>query len=92
MPNFSEADGPSYLRFNIAYHTHVSTNATKLAKFLGGYFDFIDAALAKGESVLVHCLAGAHRAGTAGVLLLMHKEGLDMEEAIKAAQALRPIM
>ena len=25
-----------------------------------------------GESVLVHCLAGAHRAGTTGIISLMH--------------------
>lgn len=94
MPNFREGQqgAPSYFRFNIAWHTHVSGNPTNLAKFLGGFFAFVDAALAQGKSVLVHCLAGAHRAGTAAVLLLMHKDGLGSEEATKAAQALRPII
>ena len=30
--------------------------------------------------MLVHCLAGAHRAGTTGCLLLMHKSGLGAEQ------------
>ena len=29
-----------------------------------------------GENVLVHCLAGAHRAGTAGVIAVMYLTGL----------------
>ena len=94
MPNFIEGKpgAPSYMRFNVAWHTHVSGNPTNCAKFLGGFFAFVDAALDQGKSVLVHCLAGAHRAGTAGVLLLMHKDGLSAEDGIKAAQALRPII
>ena len=94
MPHFSAnaPGGPSYMRFNIAWHTHVSGSPAKLSQFLGGFFAFMDAALSKGESVLLHCLAGAHRAGTAGVLVLMHKDGLDVEDAIRAAQALRPII
>ena len=39
---------------------------------------------------MVHCLAGAHRAGTTGVLLIMHKTGLGAAEATKAAKQLRP--
>jgi protein-tyrosine phosphatase len=33
--------------------------------------DFIDEALKRGENVMVHCLAGAHRAGTTGVSYMM---------------------
>lgn len=35
-------------------------------------FDFIDNAIANGGSVLIHCLAGAHRAGTTGCACLVH--------------------
>ena len=33
--------------------------------------EFINDVINRGESVLVHCLAGAHRAGTTGTLLLI---------------------
>ena len=64
MPNFREGQqgAPSYFRFNIAWHTHVSGNPTNLAKFLGGFFAFVDAALAQGKSVLVVAHAESLRA------------------------------
>jgi len=40
-------------------------------------FKFVDSELGAGNAVLVHCLAGAHRAGTAGTACLMHLCGLD---------------
>jgi len=40
----------------------------------------------------VHCLAGAHRAGTTGVACLIHYAGLDVPTAIMAAKRLRPII
>ena len=43
-------------------------------------------------SVLVHCLAGAHRAGTTGCILLMHKAGLSAMEAVATAKKLRPVI
>ena len=56
-------------------------------------FAFVDAALARGASVLVHCLAGAHRAGTSGVALLMHLDkrlGGSADAATRCARAARP--
>ena len=50
----------------------------------------MDDAIASGGSVLVHCLAGAHRAGTTGCLLLMHEASMDMRTAITSAKKLRP--
>ena len=64
----------------------------QIVDFLKTLFAFVDGALAKGESVLVHCLAGAHRAGTTGCLLLMYKHSLNGQDAIKAAKTLRPII
>ena len=34
-----------------------------------------------GTNVIVHCLAGAHRAGTTGCILLMHFAGLEKASA-----------
>lgn len=48
--------------------------------------------LKRGECVLVHCLAGAHRAGTTGIMLLMFLQGLKSSEAINLAQRLRPVI
>ena len=49
-----------------------STPELSILDFLKPFFDFVDAAVKLGGSVLVHCVAGAHRAATAGCLLLMH--------------------
>ena len=43
-----------------------------ILEFLKPIFDFVDNAVDSGRSVLVHCVAGAHRAATAGCLLLMN--------------------
>ncbi|CAK0820699.1 unnamed protein product [Prorocentrum cordatum] len=40
----------------------------------------------------VHCLAGAHRAGTTGVAYTMHAADLDHKTAIAACKACRPIV
>ena len=62
-------------------------------KYLLPLFKFVDQSLRQGRSVLVHCLAGAHRAGTAGVLLLMRYTGInDVRRAIKTAKHCRPII
>ena len=38
----------------------------EISSFLKPVLEFINDVLNRGESVLVHCLAGAHRAGTTG--------------------------
>lgn len=63
-----------------------------VADFVDPLFEFIDAALSAGNSVLVHCLAGAHRAGTTGCLCLMHYGGYDVSTAIAVAKRLRPVI
>lgn len=55
-------------------------------------FEFIDSAISRGENVLVHCLAGAHRAGTTGVACLIHYAKLPANEAIIIAKRCRPII
>ena len=55
-------------------------------------FAFVETELAAGRNVLIHCLAGAHRAGTAGVACLMHLEGLDRVAATTMAQERRELI
>lgn len=55
-------------------------------------FEFIEEAIANGQNVLVHCLAGAHRAGTTGVACLIHFAKLNVEEAVVIAKRCRPII
>lgn len=54
--------------------------------------EFIGQAVDEGGSVLIHCFAGAHRAGTTGVAWLMHAEGLNSADAIAAAQRRRSVI
>ena len=84
-----------YLRFPIAYHWRVlgsSNNPEKILLYFGKLFDWVDAQLTSGRSVLVHCLAGAHRAGTTGVSYVMHAAGLNMNDAIAICQRQRPVV
>jgi len=55
-------------------------------------FKFIDENISAGQSVLIHCLAGAHRAGTCGVAYLMYKANMGVEEAIAVAKKCRPVI
>jgi protein-tyrosine phosphatase len=60
--------------------------------FTDPVFGFIEEAISNGQNILVHCLAGAHRAGTTGVACLIHFAGLNVEEAIVIAKRCRPII
>jgi protein-tyrosine phosphatase len=90
MPLYHESQF-KYLRFNISFFPSGGTDEV-LMKFLQPMFDFVDGALAEGGSVLVHCLAGAHRAGTTGCLLLMYYGGLSHTKAVATAKQLRPVI
>lgn len=96
LPNyFSEEDGMEYFQFRIAgwmQEVGDSRSNVEILAFSAPVLDFIDTGLENGESVLVHCLAGAHRAGTTGVLVLMHKLREPYNEALLKARLLRPII
>merc|ERR1712062_170172 len=64
----------------------------ELSSFLKPVLEFISDVIHRGESVLVHCLAGAHRAGTTGIICLMHFRGMNSTTAISLAQTKRPII
>jgi len=55
-------------------------------------FQFIQDALDRNESVLIHCLAGAHRAGSTGIAVLMYFLDLDLAKAVFLAKLCRPII
>lgn len=91
MPCYHE--GPiSYFRFDITSHYSRVQEDQGAVAFVEPMLSFVSAALEQGHSVMVHCLAGAHRAGTTGVICLMRFAGLSVAEAIPAAKRLRPII
>ncbi len=63
-----------------------------MTEFVSPLFAVIDETLARGQSVLLHCWAGAHRAGTTACLCLMHYHGLDKAEAVANAQSIRSVI
>mmetsp|Transcript_8115 Transcript_8115/g.16484 ORF Transcript_8115/g.16484 Transcript_8115/m.16484 type:complete len:244 (-) Transcript_8115:121-852(-) len=96
--NYFEDDPKfDYFRFHVARlavsRTAVDHRTGKgaLDSFMPA-FKFIDENISAGRSVLVHCLAGAHRAGTLGVAYLMYKTDMRVDEAIQAAKRCRPVI
>jgi len=97
--NFHEKDRTfNYFRFTISHWWReakaISSPDVKVGdESVLAYFDRLfawgDPVLAEGKNILVHCLAGAHRAGTTGVVYLMHLEGLRYKEALPIAQRRR---
>jgi len=67
-------------------------NAATACLFFEPVMSFIQSAYEGGGKVLIHCFAGAHRAGTTGVAFLMHMEKLNADDAIATAQCLRPVI
>ena len=62
-------------------------------QFFKPLFEFLDTELLQNNnSVLIHCLAGAHRAGTAGIASLMYLTNMSAIDATRTAQTLRPII
>ena len=63
-----------------------------LMRWIKPLFQYIKRAVIAGNNVLIHCLAGAHRAGTTGVLTLMYFLKLSADEALKLAVSIRPVI
>lgn len=84
--------GPgSLLEQKIEDEEAAAASAAAVALF-APVMEFVSEACEAGGSVLIHCFAGAHRAGTTGTALLMHKGGLGAEAAITVAQQMRPVI
>ena len=83
-----------YFNFPVGkWRQHQSdSDPEKLKYFINTYLDFIRDGLETGDTILVHCLAGAHRAGTAAIIALMFLLDLDKSQALKAAQTARPVI
>lgn len=104
LPNYHEGVvGYKYFNFPIAiWQACVATPGNKRGKYgenlpevavwFGGLVAFIDDAIANGQCILIHCLAGAHRAGSTSIALLMHYANLDYEQALIVAKICRPII
>eukprot|EP01013_Petalomonas_cantuscygni_P008313 TRINITY_DN21032_c0_g1_i1.p1 TRINITY_DN21032_c0_g1~~TRINITY_DN21032_c0_g1_i1.p1 ORF type:complete len:314 (-),score=24.86 TRINITY_DN21032_c0_g1_i1:191-1132(-) len=75
------------LRFTPSVHP---PSGEAVATFFRPLFEFVSEELSAGRNVLIHCLAGAHRAGTAGIACLMFLAGLPLDTAVRTAQAARP--
>ena len=93
-------DGKSfeYLRFPLGQWRRrsdcdaIAAGGAPTLDFFAPLFRFVQSCLARGDCVLVHCLAGAHRAGAAGVALLMELCDVGYDEALLRLQAKRPIV
>lgn len=82
-----------YYTFPISHwSSHVGSTHASVLKFSDPMFKFIEEAISRGENVLVHCLAGAHRAGTTGCACLVHFAKMDPPEAIRTAKTCRRII
>ena len=55
-------------------------------------FTFVEDALRSGANVMVHCLAGAHRAGTSGVSCAMYFMKMEAAAAVQYVKKRRPIV
>merc|ERR1719158_1014454 len=93
--NFHEDEiGFEYLRFGVSYwwaKPDAETNAG-LRKFFTPFFHFVDSNIGAGRNVLIHCLAGAHRAGTCAVAYAMYVKKVHFEDALAYCKAIRPII
>lgn len=82
----------TYLRFDVTSHYHRARTEKDAVEFVKPMINFVADALSQGKNVMVHCLAGAHRAGTTGVMCLMHFAKLSAKDATFIAKQCRPII
>ena len=92
--NFFEGDARfEYRRFPVSrWREAVNTDEDILNFFEEGCHAWISQNLEAGRNVLVHCLAGAHRAGTTGVSFMMREGRFGADTAIRLAKSLRPVI
>jgi len=89
IPDF-HAGTLKYMTLPISdFSSLVKNTDASMHEFMDPVWAFIDSATRSGNSVLVHCLAGAHRAGTTGVACLIHYERMSVPTAVATAKSLR---
>ena len=83
------------MRFPVGTHWRspfdMKTN-TGILKYFHPMFEYVQKVVNEGKNVLIHCIAGAHRAGTTGVSWLMFSEGLNATNATRKAKQIRPVI
>ena len=92
---FEDDENFTYLRFPIAHwwrskedmNSHVGVR-----RYFAPLFAFVEKVLRAGGNVMVHCLAGAHRAGTSGVALAMYYLRLSAIQGTMFVKERRPIV
>lgn len=91
---FAKEPDFTYLHFPIGLWRKIPEPKTDrgMARRCAPLFGFVKEALDSNCNVLIHCLAGAHRGGTAGIACLMHFCMLDVESSVSAARAARPLI
>lgn len=94
MPLYhDQPDGPiKYFRFDICGHYRRARTDAEAVAFAEPVLKWVENALARGHNVMAHCLAGAHRAGTTGVMCLMYFANLSARDAVPIAKRCRPII
>lgn len=94
LPNYHERQGGSidYIRFNIEQHHILAASDATALTFVEPMLAFVSESLSEGRNVLAHCVAGAHRAGTTGILCLMYFLRLGALEATFQAKEKRPVI
>lgn len=95
IPNYHEKQPGApitYFRFDVTSHYHRARTDKDAVAFAQPMIDFVSDALSRGKNVMVHCLAGAHRAGTTGIICLMHFAKLSAKDATFIAKRCRPII
>ena len=84
-PDLGRKGGTTFYRFMVTR----GAEAPNVLDFFRPVFEGIVAALAAGKSVLIHCRAGAHRAGTTACAAIMHLAGLGAEDATRLVKKSR---
>lgn len=88
-PDLGKKGGTSFIQFMV---TRAHRARDVYAMFRDEVFEAVVDALAAGKSVLIHCRAGAHRAGTVTCALVMYMGHLSMDEAVRSVKRSRSVV
>jgi len=73
-------------------HTRLLISNEGTVQLFEPAMQLIDDAVGRGHNVLIHDLAGDHRAGTVAIAYLMHRKRVGVREALTEAKGCRPII
>jgi len=92
--DFPVACWNDYILYNSAGDrvTDIREKFKQMTMFFGPMLQCIEKTLRRGENVLIHCLAGAHRAGTTTIIALMHFKDMTADDATRLAKSIRPVI